>query len=225
MAATNVQMFILGNLTQGEAHGYQLLARARMWGVEDWAGFGAGSIYNALATLEKKGLVVRSGTERHGGYAPATIYAITDAGREALRDLLHAAAASAAIHDPFDLVTPFLGLLPLDERRQLIQAHIAALERRLADGDGHQAHVQRHVDDGKPLEWVLAAMEKNRRFNEEAAASARELLERSASWQPPEPLPRGDCARAGDHDPCGRADERRAEGDGNHRQQTEESNE
>jgi hypothetical protein len=43
MAAANVQMFILGNLTQGEAHGYQLLARARMWGVEDWAGFGAKS--------------------------------------------------------------------------------------------------------------------------------------------------------------------------------------
>jgi DNA-binding PadR family transcriptional regulator len=190
MAGTHVQMFILGSLTQGEAHGYQLLARAKLWGVEEWAGFGAGSIYNALRTLEKRGLVERSGTERRGGYAPATVYAITDEGRAELRGLLHTSAVEGFIHDPFDLVTPFLGLLPSDERKTLIQLHVACLERRRVESEAHYVHVKQHIAEGKPLEWVLVAMEKGQRMIAEAIASAQELLTRCEAWGPPEALPR-----------------------------------
>ncbi len=192
MAGKHVQMFILGSLAQGEAHGYQLLARARRWEVEDWAGFGAGSIYNALGTLEKRGLVERVGTEQHGGYSPATVYAITDAGRTELNELLHTVAAESVSHDPFDLVTPFLGLLPLEERLALVELHITDLERRIADAKVHLEHIEQHVADGKPLDWVLIAIEKGRRVNEEALASARELLTRCQTWGPPDPLPRGE---------------------------------
>jgi DNA-binding PadR family transcriptional regulator len=191
MAGDNVQMFVLGSLTQGEAHGYQLVARAKKWGVDDWAGFGSGSIYNALRTLAKRGLIVECGTEQHGGYAPATVYGITAEGRKRLLELLHETACEVAGHDPFDIVTAFIGILPVEQRRELIEAHIAAIRQRLESVADHRTHMQEHVAGGAPYDWVLAAMEKGRRGGNIAIESALELLTRCEAWQPPEPLARG----------------------------------
>ena len=187
MIGNNVQMFILGSLTQGEAHGYQLLARAKLWGVDDWAGFSAGSIYNALRTLEKRGLIVRSGTEQHGGYAPATMYAITDEGRAGLLTMIRSAATQLAAHDPFDLVTAFLGLLPVTERKELIEAHAASIERRIQAWGPEYEHMREHVAEGEPYDWVLATLEKSRSIAGLMIESARELIPRSEEWGPPEP--------------------------------------
>jgi DNA-binding PadR family transcriptional regulator len=190
MTGNNVQMFILGSLTQGEAHGYQLLARAGQWGVDKWAGFSAGSIYNALRTLEKRGLIVRSGTEQHGGYAPATVFAITDEGRAELLAMIRSAATELTAHDPFDLVTAFLGLLPVSERKELIEAHVASLRQRRQAWEPQYEHMQEHVAKGLPYDWVLATLEKDRRVVELMIESTQELVTRSETWGPPEPLSR-----------------------------------
>jgi DNA-binding PadR family transcriptional regulator len=199
MAGDDVQMFILGSLTQGEAHGYQLTARAKRWGVDQWAGFSTGSIYNALRTLEKHGFIEQRGTEQHGGYAPATAYGITDRGRERVLDMLRRTAVESVTHDPFDLVTAFLGLFPVEERRQLIDSHIAQIKRRLAGWEPQYQEMREHVDRGLPYDWVLAALEKSKRAGELLISSAEELRVRSATWQPPEPL-RPTSERHDDHD-------------------------
>lgn len=200
MAGDNVQMFILGNLTQGEAHGYQLLNRAKRWGVEDWAGFSAGSIYNALRTLEKRGLVTQSGTEQHGAYAPATLYAITAAGRARVLEMVREAVEHAPFYDPFDLATAFFGLLPVEERKELVATRIAKVEEQVTYVTTHMAHMREHVAEGRRLDWTLAAMEKGLRVGEAALASARELMTRCEDWGPPEPLGRGGRTDH-DHDP------------------------
>ena len=209
MAGDNVQMFILCSLTQGEAHGYQLLARAKKWGVEDWAGFSAGSVYNAFRTLEKRGLIVRCGTEQHGGYAPATLYSITDAGRARAVEMIHEAVEHAAVHDPFDLATAFFGLLPVEERKQLVERRVALVEERVDHWDAHHAHMEEHVAAGQPYDWVLAAMEKGLAMGDAALASARELLTRCEEWGPPERLgrtggPLEDAVEAKDESAAGR---------------------
>ena len=188
MAGDNVQMFILGSLTQGEAHGYQLTARAKQWGVDRWAGFSTGSIYNALRTLDKNGLIEQRGTEQHGSYAPATIYGITELGRTRALEMLRRTAAETSTHDPFDLVTAFLGLFPVEERKELIAAHIATLEQRGQFWDEEYRHMREHVDRGEPYDWVLAAMEKARRAGELLVSCAEELLTRSEGGAAPEPL-------------------------------------
>ena len=193
MAGDNVQMFVLGSLTQGEAHGYQLLARAKKWGVESWAGFSAGSIYNALSSLEKRGLIVRCGTEQHGGYVPATLYAITDTGRARVVEMIHEAVEQAVIHDPFDLATAFFGLLPIEERKELVERRVALIEDRVDHWDAHHEHMKEHVAAGLQFDWVLAAMEKGRSMGDAALASARELLTRCETWGPPERLGRTGC--------------------------------
>jgi DNA-binding PadR family transcriptional regulator len=193
VAGDQVQMFILGSLSQGEAHGYQLLARAKKWGVDDWAGFGAGSIYNALKTLQRRGLIVEQGTEQHGSYAPATIYAITPEGHATLLQMVRDGAVRAELHDPFDLVTAFLGLFPPEERQQIVATRIASIERRMQRWGDHYSHIQEHVDQGYPLDWVLAAIEKGMKTGEVALEWAHELLSRSLDWSPPPPLTRPAC--------------------------------
>jgi DNA-binding PadR family transcriptional regulator len=193
MAGDNVQMFILGSLTQGEAHGYQLVARARAWGVDDWAGFKTGSIYNALHTLEKRGLVAQLGTERHGGYAPATVYGITDEGQTKLIEMLHDAATEFSAVDPFDLVTAFFGLLPVQERQELIRAHADGIRRRVDGWELKYARMKERVEQGAPYDWVLAAIEKGRRVAQVATDASGELQVRCEQWMPPEPFSRSRC--------------------------------
>ena len=65
-----VQMFVLGVIGQGPTTGYELRQTALLWEVADWAGFGVGSIYNAVARLTDEGLIQQTGQERHGGYGP-----------------------------------------------------------------------------------------------------------------------------------------------------------
>jgi len=186
----NVQMFILGSLAQGGAHGYQLLARAKKWGVSGWAGFGSGPIYNALRSLEKKGLVAKDGTEQQGRYAPATVYRITEAGRDRLGELMRQAMLQVAVDDPADLATAFLGILPVEQRQELIHERVRALEQREEWWQPRYEEARTEVAKGRPLDWILVAMEKGHRVNEVARQSAEELLARSANWGPPEPLTR-----------------------------------
>jgi DNA-binding PadR family transcriptional regulator len=193
VAGDNVQMFILGSLTQGEAHGYQLVARARTWGVDDWAGFKTGSIYNALRTLEKRGLVAQLGTERHGGYAPATVFGITDEGRTQLVEMLHEAATEFTAVDPFDLVTAFFGLLTAQERKELIRAHAVGIRKRVEGWESKYAHMKERVEQGAPYDWVLAAIEKGRRVAQVAIDASEELPARCEQWKPPEPFLRSPC--------------------------------
>jgi DNA-binding PadR family transcriptional regulator len=190
VAGDNVQMFILGSLTQGEANGYQLVARAKKWGVDTWAGFKTGSIYNALRTLQKRGLVKRLGTEQRGGYAPATVFGITEEGRSRLVELLHEAAAEFSAVDPFDLVTAFFGVVPVEERRELIDAHIVGIRRRVDRLETKYAEMEERVAQGAPADWALAALEKGRRFARAATESCESLSERCEQWEPPEPLSR-----------------------------------
>lgn len=69
-------------LTEGPRHGYELLAELseRGYGSAD-----PGGLYRALRAMEEEGLVTSSW--EHGDFGPARrVYAITDAGIEALRE-------------------------------------------------------------------------------------------------------------------------------------------
>jgi DNA-binding PadR family transcriptional regulator len=190
VAGDSVQMFILGSLTQGDAHGYQLVARAKKWGVSAWAGFGSGSMYNALRTLEKRDFIVQRGTEQRGRYAPATVYGITEEGQGRLREMLHESARQVVGYDPFDLATAFFGVLPVEERRELIKAHIDGIQKHLEWWQPRYEEAKATVAGGGPFDWVLAAIEKGRRVAGVATEASEDLLVRCEKWGPPEPLAR-----------------------------------
>lgn len=82
----SVRHAILGLLTQHPRHGYELRAAfsAVIGGDENWDVKPA-QIYTTLNRLEEAGLVEQQAIEQSGG-PEKRIYAVTDAGRESLRD-------------------------------------------------------------------------------------------------------------------------------------------
>jgi DNA-binding PadR family transcriptional regulator len=190
MRGQHTQLFILGLLSQGEAHGYQICSRAREWGVEKWAGFGTGSIYNALRSLEKHGLISQTGVAHHGAYVAATVYEITSQGRAQLPGMISSVALDVGLHDPFDLATAFFGLLPVDERRALLQARMAKLEEMVEFVE--ESYIKAESDQVQygDADWALATMEKATAMIRVALDACRQLIERCESWPPPGPLGR-----------------------------------
>src|SRR5579883_203833 len=67
-------------------HGYEIIKFTEERRTDLWADVLPGSIYHALKAMEKDGLVVVHANEQKGHRLRA-VYAITDAGREALKEL------------------------------------------------------------------------------------------------------------------------------------------
>jgi DNA-binding PadR family transcriptional regulator len=74
---------LLGLLTQGPLHGYQLKNAFEQTVGTLWE-LNIGQIYNTLRLLERDGLVEFKGQEQEGQGPPRKVYAITAAGREEL---------------------------------------------------------------------------------------------------------------------------------------------
>lgn len=74
-------------------HGYGIKQILRGDGLDFWFPVEDASIYSALRTLLKQGLVRRAGTGRHGARPRHELYAITPAGRREYRRLLPVALA------------------------------------------------------------------------------------------------------------------------------------
>lgn len=119
---------ILGFLNEGPLHGYELRRRI---GELDGPGrpVSEGSLYPALARLERSGLVRR--TREPGARGRTRLRAeITSAGRERLHELLrHPAEAEMSYLPHFLTILAFLSQLPDPaERRAVLRRRLAILE-------------------------------------------------------------------------------------------------
>jgi len=82
-----VQLAILGFLQECEYHGYELKKTIeRKMGA--WTDIKFGSIYHALACLERHGCVCKVRSERAKGKPARSVFAITDKGRVEFQKLL-----------------------------------------------------------------------------------------------------------------------------------------
>ena len=80
---------ILGVLHRGDFHPYEIRRRIENAMVECYIDVDVGTLYYAINQLEKDGLIVARSHERVARGGMRTIYAITDEGRTAFRELLH----------------------------------------------------------------------------------------------------------------------------------------
>jgi len=99
----SVRNALLGLLEQRPRHGYELhdAFEAVVGGEENWDVKPA-QIYTTLTRLEQGGLIVEESLEQDGG-PEKRIYALTPAGREALRDWLYAPVRTEHQRDEFFL--------------------------------------------------------------------------------------------------------------------------
>ncbi len=125
----NVRILVLGILMHRPAHGYEIQQYMQLHEVERWADILPGSTYHALKKMRDEGLVEVARTE-YEGKRSREVYAITEAGQVALRDLLLKAWQSAQPSVPLNwhIALPFWYCL---EKSSLL----GALETQLFEMD------------------------------------------------------------------------------------------
>lgn len=117
-------------------HGYEVRRELLSWRAQEWASVQPGSIYNALKTLTRDGLLEIASTDQVGGRPERTTYRLTPAGNEEFRTLLREEWWTVRPPiDPLMAAVSFLGEIPRAEA-------IAALEHRAAQVHGTIRHLQ-----------------------------------------------------------------------------------
>ncbi len=115
-------------------HGYDVRRELVSWRAQEWASVKPGSIYNALKTLTRDGLLEVVGTGQIGNRPERTTYRLTAAGNDEFRALLREAWWTVkAPLDPLMAAVSFLSFVSRSEA-------IAALEHRSAQIHGMLRH-------------------------------------------------------------------------------------
>ncbi|WP_280276188.1 PadR family transcriptional regulator [Nocardia wallacei] len=117
---------VLTLLAEKARHPYDMKVTLRERHIAETVKMRGGSLYDTIARLERAGLLTPTETSRAGSRPERTVYAITEAGRKTLRELI-----SEFVGEPINEFPRFVaGLAHL---AVLTPAEAAALLRRRAD--------------------------------------------------------------------------------------------
>jgi DNA-binding PadR family transcriptional regulator len=165
---------ILGVLrVRQPTHGYDIRKELESWRADQWSNIAYGSIYHALSSMSREGLVEQT-KEDLGEKRPARIsYTITDRGEKEFRRLLSEQwwDPSPPV-DPFQVALTFMDAMPRDEmlaalrhRLNLMRSTVEVLEYlRKSALEGGQG--PRHIAENFRLEAIIT--EAYARWIEEA---------------------------------------------------------
>jgi DNA-binding PadR family transcriptional regulator len=121
---------ILALLSAGRPmHPYQIATMLKQTGKEGDMNIKWGSLYTVVQNLERHGFIEATTSNRDGRRPERTVYAITDAGRDELRDWLR---ELVAVLEPetnrFEAALSVLSVLPPDEATALLKKRLGALD-------------------------------------------------------------------------------------------------
>ena len=173
-------------------HGYVVRRELISWRAQEWASVQPGSIYNALKTLTRDGLLEVASTDQVGGRPERTTYRLTTAGTEEFHTLLREEWWNVRTPvDPMMAAVSFLSALSRAEA-------ISALEHRIAQIHGMVRQLEFAIDGHDGAESPLHVREMMRLMNARVAAEiawSEQFIERLKNreydtadeppWQPP----------------------------------------
>jgi DNA-binding PadR family transcriptional regulator len=176
MARTATRLLVLGAVREtGPVHGYDLRRELLSWGAEEWANVTPGSVYNALKTLVREGMLEVVGTDRQGARPERTTYRITEAGEEDLLRLLRENLWQSSLpNHPLLAGLAFLPLFPRDELAKAMR-HRAETLKTQATRRRSEAHMIAGSADDAPLGGIPPHVAESYRLT---AA----LLDGEAAW-------------------------------------------
>ena len=130
----NARLFVLGMLAREPMHGYQIRKALADSRTDTWAEVLAGSIYHALAAMEREGMVAVQQVESTGARS-RSVYRITRTGRAELRRLAKAAWDGAPNPFPTSLYSAisFMQILSRAERTAALASALERTEREIAN--------------------------------------------------------------------------------------------
>lgn len=121
---------------EGQAHGYQVRRELLRWRADLWAKIAPGSIYQALRTLSKHGLLDEVGTEAGEGGPERTVYRISPDGETELLHLIRLALTEPDRgSEMLNAAFAFLDLLARDEVPGLFAYRVRSLSAKLVEID------------------------------------------------------------------------------------------
>lgn len=125
---------VLGTVVQRPMHPYEMASLLRARGKDQDMPIKWGSLYTVVQNLEKHGFLAATENVRQGGRPERTIYQITDAGREELKDWVRELLAyPEREHTRFKAALSVLGALTPAEAIELLRNRLDLLERTIAD--------------------------------------------------------------------------------------------
>jgi DNA-binding PadR family transcriptional regulator len=139
------------------------------------------SLYQTIKRLEHHGLIKIKETVRDSNQRDRTVYAVTDAGRQAAREWLHAFLLETGGEYPqFLAAVSIMFALPPDEARELLEERAARLGADLA-----QAEAELAASTGLPRLFLLEEEYRRAALQAELAwvrAVCAELRSGQLSW-------------------------------------------
>lgn len=106
-----------------------------------WTDITVGAIYGAIKRLVAEGLLDEVRTEREGNYPERQVYAVSDAGREALTSLRLDGLRQVVVKpDPFDLALTRLDPAALDDLSATLNTRLNALKSLLEETHSSITH-------------------------------------------------------------------------------------
>ncbi|MGH3921372.1 MAG: PadR family transcriptional regulator [Pseudonocardiaceae bacterium] len=125
---------VLSYLTRGPMHPYELSRTVRDNGDSRSIKFNHGSMYMVVGQLARAGFIVEQETSREGQRPERTVYALTDAGRQELREWLRELVEVPAHEYPrFVAALSLIGALPPSKVRKLLQTRLRWLAEQRAE--------------------------------------------------------------------------------------------
>jgi DNA-binding PadR family transcriptional regulator len=121
-------------------HGYDVRRELVSWHAEEWANVAPGSIYNALKSLARDGLLEVVGTKQIGGRPERTTYQLTAKGEQECNELIRDTLWQVRM--PVDPLIAAISLMSFIDRAELMKA----LDARAAMIEGLLAHSRIAVD-------------------------------------------------------------------------------
>jgi DNA-binding PadR family transcriptional regulator len=150
---SSIRIFLLAALDEtGPMHGHQLRLLAEQEHVALWTDITVGSLYGAIKRLAAEELIEEVRVERAGAYPQRQVWAITDAGREALGGLRLRALRDIVIKpDPFDIAVTRVDPDHLDDLAAIITARTTSLKATLEEWVAHAAAIDRYLSVSERL--------------------------------------------------------------------------
>jgi DNA-binding PadR family transcriptional regulator len=177
---SSIRIFILGALEQrGPMHGHQLRLLAEEEHVAMWTDITVGSLYGAIKRLAAEELIEEIRVERPGAYPQRQVWAITEAGREAVGGLRLRALREIVIKpDPFDVAMTRLDPEHLDDLPAIISGRIASLSAMLTQWEAHSTAIDRYltVSERKILTHRADRLRAEIAWHEELSAELPEII-------------------------------------------------
>lgn len=142
---------ILGVISEGSIHGYELMNLLENRGYEQWTEISLPSVYRIINALVKDGLIVGRLEGKTRG-APKKLYSLTAKGRKLLTSsLLEHLTHPVRSRSSFDLGIAHIGLLDGNDVREAVESRLQSLREQ-------NSIMRRRRGDQKNQPWNVEAL-------------------------------------------------------------------